>query len=399
MAGASSLKLQAGEHRVALIRRHWWFVVGPLCWLIPLLALLPLYALADYCLPGAGLAAYSGGVDVAILVVAALLVLKWLGRDVADWLATCWVLTNMRLIEQHGMAGVRRREAPLRSARPCEAVRDGAFARLLDFGDLVVEVEGRGSRFVLSRISRPRELEAAVQQLALEAQEEHRRLHGSGDERIQAALTRLFRGGNGEHNSPTIELEEITPLTVSAQRRLGGATILYATRRHPLVLVRRLLVGLCALAALWLVAWVWMSPVPLARALGLAAAGTAWLGWLILDWRARLYIVTPEYVVRLRGLFALGRSDQVIDLGAIRDVVACTAAISGRLLNTGSLVLDLRDAPPVTLRSVPDPDHLKRVIHGGIEAAHEHAVLAEQEHLAGGLSEWFEQYHRMNASP
>jgi hypothetical protein len=399
MAGASSLKLQAGEHRIAVIRRHWWFAVRTLCWLAPVLSLVPLYAIADYGLPGAGLAAYANAVDFGVLVAAGLVLLTWLFRDVAPWLATSWVLTDLRLIERRGIARVRRREAYLRSVRPLDAWQKGIAARLFGYGDLAVEVEGRGSRFTLSWIAQPRELETVLQSLIQDAQDEHRRLRYTGGERIQAALARIFYGGSGEHGTPTIELERITRLMVSVQRRLGGSTILYATRRHPIAFVRGLLVELIAGSLAWLAIWVLQPALPPTALVASGAALVLWLCCLIVDWRTRLYVLTPECVLRLHSRVAFARRDTPVELHAVRDVVACSDPISGRLLNTGSIVLERRGAKPVTLHAVPDPDHLKRLIHAGIEEAEERDRLAKQEHLAGELTDWFEQYHRMQGSP
>lgn len=399
MARASSLKLQAGEHCIAVIRRHWWFAVRPLVWLVPILSLLPLYALADYCWPGAGLARHSVDVDIAIIAMAGLVLLKWLVRDILAWAAASWVLTDLRLIEQRGLAGMRRREAFLHSARLRGITQHGLRARILGYGDLVVEVEGRGSFFTLSRVARPRELEAALQSLIQQAQDERRRLNGVGDGRIQAALSRVFRGGTGEHDTPTIELEQITPLMLAAQRRLVGSTILYATHRHPIVFARNLLIEVVLSCIAFLALWVLQPVITVGMIAAFAMAVALWFFWLVLDWKTCLYVLTSERVVRLHGPLAFRRGATSIALREIRDVVACSAPISGRLMNIGSIVLERRAVAPVTLDAVPDPDRLKRLIHGGMEAAAEQARIADQEHLAGDLAEWFEQYHLMQESP
>jgi hypothetical protein len=402
MASASSLKLQPGEHRIAVIRGHWWLVVRPLVWIVPLLACLPVYALADYCLPAAGLARFSDGIDIAVLSAIGLLLLKWLLRDVARWSSTWCVLTNLRIVEQRGVATVRRREAYLRSARPRDVTQRGAAAKLLNYGDLVVEIEGRGSLFVLKQVPRPHVLEAALQSLALEAQDDHRRLRGNGDGQIQAALTRIFHGGSGEDNTPTIELERITPLTVYAQRRLmlgGDEAVLFATRRHVALLARGLFLALAADVGVCVVLWAWRPAIPSGAIVVLALFAALWPFLLVFDWRTRLYVLTSERLVRLHNPLSFMRRYDGVELRAVRDVVACSTPIGGRLLNMGSILLERGDDGAFICEAVPDPDHLKRLVHDGIESAFERDRLAEHENLAGRLTDWFEEYHRMQASP
>jgi len=149
----------------------------------------------------------------------------------------------------------------------------------------------------------------------------------------------------------------------------------------------------------FLVLWVWQPAITSGMIAAFATAITMWFFWLVLDWNTRLYVLTSERVVRLHSPLAFTRGDTSIALRAIRDVVACSAPISGRLMNVGSIVLERRALAPVTLDAVPDPDRLKRLIHGGMEAAEEDARIADQEHLAGDLAEWFEQYHLMQESP
>jgi hypothetical protein len=45
---AGRLKLEPGERRVVVVRRHRWLLLLPLLGLIPLISMLPLYASVEY---------------------------------------------------------------------------------------------------------------------------------------------------------------------------------------------------------------------------------------------------------------------------------------------------------------------------------------------------------------
>jgi hypothetical protein len=72
---------------------------------------------------------------------------------------------------------------------------------------------------------------------------------------------------------------------------------------------------------------------------------------------------------------------------------------AGQLFSIGSLTIELGGAEPLQLTAVPRPERLQRLIFETIDATLARDRLREQERLAGTLTEWFKEYHRMQSNP
>jgi hypothetical protein len=328
--------------------------------------------------------------------------LKWLGIDLASWCADIHVITSHRIIEQRGLVTVVRREAVLRAVQESNYSIAGAGARLFDLGDLKVQTGTRGGGFEFKQIPHPRRVQALVAARAQIAREEYQRLHGKDDNAIQSALSRIFSGLVDPHDTPTVELPCITRLTLRAQGRMNllpEETILYTSRRHAIFMYRAvapplLLGAVCAGAVSSLV----ITISPTAVIIGLAGF-MAWALWGFLDWLDDVYVLTSDRIVELRRTPLVFELRNAIQLRSVHDVVLRISSVSGRLCNVGALTIELGGADPLRLTGVPHPDIVQRLIFEGIDAATQRDRLREQERLAGTLTEWFEEYHRMQASP
>jgi hypothetical protein len=400
MASAAKLTMWAGERRIAVIRRHWWVVVRPLLLLIPLIALLPGYAVLDVMFPAAGLARYAPVFYAADLGAASLLLLRWLVRDVAGWYAHRYLLTSSRLIEQRGLGTVERREAKLSAVLPPEPVSAGRRSRLLDYGDVQLAVEGREGAFVLAHIAHPEAIRDLVAWYSGVARRELEPLGGDEASAIRSALTRVFRLDDGSHESPTVELERVTGAMLAARRALSllpDEALLFATRRHglttvavgasPLTLV---VIGLVASVAL-------NAPFGMAvAAICLVVAG-CWLLRTWMSWAGDLFVVTTDRVAHLRrGLFRSSMRGSA-SIREIEDVVLLVSAFRGRILDVGDLRLELRGRQALPLSRVPRPQHMHRLISEAIGEARVQDDVREKERLAGTLADWFDEYYRMQA--
>jgi hypothetical protein len=400
MARATHLHLQPDEHRLAVIRRHWWTLMRHLLWVAALLALLVAYAIVEYALPGAALARYATVLVAADLAGAGLLIFLWTVRDLPAWWAERLLVTDQRVIERRGIFTVRQREAPLRSIHPGATVAAGLGARLLRSGTLVLRVEDRGTPMVLVGIPRVEVVRAWLTTLSEEARQGYLQARQGVGGPVQAALTSIVTGKGGPPDAPTLVLEPITPMMLLAQHRAvlqPGETVLYATRRHR----GRPLAGtsLVLVASLVVVVAVMPWHLPLAAfwfAVGCLPAWTSLLWW---RWRARLYVLTCDRLLSLDSTWLFGHQEELAYLRDTAEVELKVSALGSRLADRGSLILHPRQGAPVTLSALPEPDRVKRLIFAAMETAAEGDRLRDQARQAGMLTEWFEEYHRLRSAP
>jgi hypothetical protein len=217
---------------------------------------------------------------------------------------------------------------------------------------------------------------------------------GSAGE-IQQALERIFQGRAAVHDTPTQVVPRVTALAARLQRHLQivpDETVLYAGRCHPLVVagtcVQTFVFGvlLIALTRVVPVPWslVWISAL-------LLACRTA---WGIAGWHGTIAVVTTDRVILLRRrMLTLGIRTS-LPLQAVSDVVLTLPSLAGRLFHVGSLTLE-QDGPAVRLVDMPHPELLQHHILEQRDAVLRRDRLREQERMAGTLTEWFKEYHRM----
>jgi uncharacterized membrane protein YdbT with pleckstrin-like domain len=395
MARSARLQLEQGERRVLVVRRHGWLLARPALALLPLLAAAPLYVVLDELLPQAGLSHYASLFFTVDLALCGLLALKWLLLDFARWWADSYVITNRRIIEQQGLITIERREAVLRAIQESNYSISGAEARFFNYGDLRIQTIGRGKGIVFHHVPRPRRLHALLAAQARAAREEHSRTRRSENE-INAALTRIFAADADVHDVPTQSVPRITPAAARMQRRLSllpEEVVVHATRTHPALLLAHALPPL-ALVALLVAALRLLPPLPPLAALAVAAGALLWLAWAILDWRDDLYVLTTDRIINVQRKPFISEMRAVVQIRALQDVVLRISSVNGRLFNMGTLTLEA-GGDPLRLTAVPRPEQFQRLIFEQIDEAAHRDRLREQERLAGTLTEWFKEYHRM----
>lgn len=397
----AGLRMEQGERRILVVRRHWWLPLRSALVLLPLLAVLPAYALADYALPQADLAMYSSLFITVDLVLCAILALKWLLADFAAWYADCYVITNRRVIEQRGVLAIERREAVLRSVEESNYTISGAEARLFDYGDLRIQTGGRGAPIVFRQVPHPRRLQTLLSAQVRAARADHGRRQG-GQGEINAALARIFHGTADIHDAPTQAVPPVTTLAVRAARRLSllpDEAVLQVSRRHPIVLLAAGAPPAALLGAGGGALSVFGPLLPSTFTALAVVALLLWMLWAVLDWRDDLYVLTSERIIELRRTPLIFELRNVVQLRAVRDVIVRIATPADRLFGLGALTVELGGDEPLRLASVPHPERLQRHIFEAIDAALQRDRLREQERLAGTLTDWFKEYHRMQSQP
>jgi hypothetical protein len=194
----------------------------------------------------------------------------------------------------------------------------------------------------------------------------------------------------------------VTTLTARAQRRLNllpGEVVLAATRKHRLALLGRLTLALAVGVILTLLERRVALPIPTSWSLALSALLLLWATWIVWDWRDALYVLTTDRMVDMRCSPLLQGIRRAVPPRSVEDVTLRRVLVVGRLWNVGTLAIETGDTRPVCLRAVPAPATLQRRLLETVEATRRREQFQEQEKLAATLTDWFEEYHRLQLRP
>lgn len=391
----------SGEHerRLLLVRRHWWLLARSLLPLAILLSLLPLYAALEYLLPRADLSQYETPFLWGDFALIGLVFLKWVVADLAPWLTERFVLTTRRAIVIRGVLMQEHREVRLHQVGEITCAVKGAQGRFFQFGDLTVELTGPGSSLIFQSLPRPRKVQGILIAHARAARGEH--LRGSDrNTAIGAALERILQGSTAGQDAPTLEVSPITVLTARVQRRLNllpQEVVLAATRRHRFSLWGRLIAGIVLAGGIVIPIWIFYPALALAAAAAAVVIVGTWSGWSLFIWSNLLYTLTSLRVLELRCSPLSRTVRQEISLGSVRDTAVRRLLIGGRLWDAGTLILETADSSVHLLRNLPGPDAFLYRLLVTLEAARKHQNFLEQERLAATLTDWFEEYHRLQS--
>ncbi|HWE61761.1 MAG TPA: PH domain-containing protein, partial [Chloroflexota bacterium] len=209
-------------------------------------------------------------------------------------------------------------------------------------------------------------------------------------------LNRIFHAQAAGHDAPTQRVPRVSVAAARMPRRLNllpDEVVVHATRRHPMVLIMNLVLPLFLVAA-GLVALRFLPPAPLLGVLACAVCVLLWVAWIVLEWRDDLYVLTTDRVIEVQRKPFISELGAVVQLRALQDVVLRISSISGRLFNMGTLTLEA-GSEPLRFIAVPHPEQFQRLIFEQIDEAAQRDRFREQERLAGTLTEWFKEYHRM----
>ena len=110
----------------------------------------------------------------AVVVVAALVLLRWTVWPFLRWLTTSYVVTDRRLITRTGVLARHGRDMPLSRVNDVTFAHTNLLERMLGCGTLVVESAGERGQVVLRDVPRVEEVQRDVYRLA-EQDEERRR--------------------------------------------------------------------------------------------------------------------------------------------------------------------------------------------------------------------------------
>lgn len=387
------------ERRLLVVRRHWWTLIRPLLPLAILLALLPFYATLDYLLPAADLSQYDPLFLWGDCGLAGIFLVKWVVADLAPWLTERCMLTSRRVLIVRGVLRQEQRELGLHQVGEVTCAVRGASGRFLHFGDLTVSSVGPGASLIVRSIPRPRRVQGMLTAHARAARGEHLRGHDR-NAAIGAALERILQGSSAGDAAPTLEVSPITRVSARAQRRLNllpQEVVLAACHRHRLSLWGRTAAGALLAGGLAAAAWILFPRYSLTAATAGIILSIAWAGWSLFAWRNLLFALTSLRVVELRCSPIFRPVRQEISLASVQDTAVRRLLAGGHIWDVGTLVLETADDGAHLLRSLPHPESFQARLRLTLEAARKHETFKEQERLAATLTDWFEEYHRLQS--
>lgn len=156
------------EQVVMAMRPHWKEMVWPV---LLLLLASPLATFLATIIPEGDVQPW---LRLAVVVVAAFIVVRWVVWPFLRWLTTSYVVTDRRLITRVGVIARHGRDMPLSKVNDVTFEHSSILERVLGCGTLVVESAGERGQLVLRDVPRVEEVQRDVYRLA-EADEERRR--------------------------------------------------------------------------------------------------------------------------------------------------------------------------------------------------------------------------------
>jgi uncharacterized membrane protein YdbT with pleckstrin-like domain len=156
------------EEVVMAMRPHWKEMVGPV------LVLLITCPAATYLFTVAPDGSARRWLRLAIVIVAALIVLRFSVWPFIKWITTSYIVTDRRIITRVGVVARTGRDMPISRINDVTFQHSSILERVLGCGTLVVESAGERGQLVLRDVPHVEEVQRDVYRLA-EADEERRR--------------------------------------------------------------------------------------------------------------------------------------------------------------------------------------------------------------------------------
>ena len=168
---------------------------------------------------------------------------------------------------------------------------------------------------------------------------------------------------------------------------MPGEVIYFLARKHPIVLVRNLILPFLVLFIPAILLYWWVAAAPSFIVLFLASASFAldilWAIWLIVDWGNDYYIVTNERVVWLEKVVAVYDSRQESPLNTIL-AVAVETSLVGRWFDFGDVVVRTF-VSKIIFRYVSHPRQAQRMIEEYWNRTKTQAVGTEREAMKNAI--------------
>jgi len=393
---------QEGDERVTLhLRQHPWALCRRLAW--PILFLAAFSAAVHYLQLGFPLWAIPAGLSLLWIVA------LWL-----EWRNDALTVTTRRIVhvEKRLLAYQRQRQAPLDKVQDVAIARSGLASALFGFGQLTVQTAGASGQItfsytpepdvvkeaVFAEVERSKAQQRAARRQTLEA--DLRRQLGltepaAGEERVPAEPGAPGVKPEGPLDQAALQLTEMIRRGFPRLRQQEGEVIIW--RKHWLVLLRDLawpVLLATAFAGLPLAAG-FSLPLPVAGAM--AAVCLAWLWWQWENWRADVYILTPERIVDVESIpLRLRTSRREGNLLNIQNVTFVVPGLLYGLLNYGNVTIETAgQTGNFTFDGVYDPADVQADIFRYVENCRDRQRQAEDSEQRQALADLLAAYERL----
>jgi uncharacterized membrane protein YdbT with pleckstrin-like domain len=178
MTGIPARLLGEGENVEMAMRPHWKALVWPA---LLLLVVSPVTTYLVFAVPDGSAQRW---LRVVLVVLAALVLVRWALWPFLRWLTTSYVVTDRRLITRRGIIARQGRDMPLSRINDVTFGHSGLLERVLGCGTLVVESAGERGQLVLADVPKVEEVQRDVYRLA-EQDEGRRRSRHDGDDTVR----------------------------------------------------------------------------------------------------------------------------------------------------------------------------------------------------------------------
>jgi CRP-like cAMP-binding protein/uncharacterized membrane protein YdbT with pleckstrin-like domain len=400
-----------GERTMAIFRRHWIALLAGMVRPVILFVVLLVLSLIV-----AGIAKST----VAVLAMAALtLGLPLLGAIYAffDYWYDFMTVTNRRIIhvERKPMVQVHRREAPLSTIQDVQMISPGPVARLLHYGDIILQTAGTQGAMRFTRANQPVQVREAIfaQIHQIQEYDQQQRRAWIADQLRQtlgcpgasAASTRRVTTAE----PPPVEEAGAAGLFAIPGRvfhffmpkmRLQEGTVV-TWRKHWWVLIRKtwlLTLIVLILAALLSGALASGSRPLLLGILGgflLIAIFALW--WRFEDWRNDLYQLTDDHILDIeRQPLGFSENRRQAKLSQIQDIRYEIPNPIARILNYGTVDIETAaEYGSFVFRYVYRPASVQEEIFARLNLNRTRQQEAERARQTEEMKMWVTEYHRL----
>ncbi|NLE43459.1 MAG: cyclic nucleotide-binding domain-containing protein [Chloroflexi bacterium] len=332
-----------------------------------------------------------------------------------------YVVTSKRVLHEERIPLIRelRTEAPLRTIQDIQQTREGIWARLFNYGDLIIETAGQRGHVVFRQIPDP----ASVRDAIFE-QIQRVRAGARATERaaIHDTLQQQFRSrkeASEEPPAPQPEpgrrylglavphwLQQATGLVryfIPPMRYEVGDTITW--RKHWIALLKpiaipTILVILSAGITVFLLGTGAGSPFPILIGYGAVMIFlTPWWLWRFDNWQNDIYQVTSTRIIDVERLpFYIREDRREASLGMIQNISLQVPGILGKLLNYGSVTIETAASGQFTFDMVWDPRSVQQEIFRRMDAFQRMQARQAAEQRRNELLDWFAVYDQIRGS-
>lgn len=140
-------ELKRNEKVVLTLRKHWVTLIAPVLWTIILMLIAIIGSLrteyAMYFLPGGGLA------------------MLCLVYKMVDWNNNMWIVTNLRVIDEHGVFSINSKESPLDKIHNVSC-HQPLIGRILGYGNVQIQTAAEMGASVHRMVEKPKLLKDTI---------------------------------------------------------------------------------------------------------------------------------------------------------------------------------------------------------------------------------------------